>query len=315
MRILAIDDDPIILDTIRHYLPQDQDYELHCHGSAESALASLKTNQLPYDCILLDIMLPGTDGIEFCRTLRRLKRYSATPILMITASREQGLMQRAFDAGATDFLPKPLHAIELRARVASAGLLNQSIATANGAMQELSKLKEMSFDDIPKIDVEGVYDIRALENHLLRYPAGCYAMSLISLKVDALWHIFNPTDPSLFLEGLGRTARALSTVIGEENAKTAYVGKGTFIGVVHGRKRIDTLALSNHFNGELAALWDQKATGMLRSPQGRIDLVSNQRFWSGVSMSNKLQEFTPASDATFKPILRVEDNLFAEHAW
>lgn len=315
MRILAIDDDPIILDTINHYLPEDQNYVLDCHASAESALASLKASQLTYDCILLDIMLPGTDGIEFCQVLRGMKQYSATPILMITANREPGLMQRAFDAGATDFLPKPLNAIELRARVISAGMLNESIATANDARQELSKLTNMRFDYIPNIGVEGVYDIRTLENHLLRYPPGCYAMSLISLKVDALWHIFNPKEPSLFLEGLRHSAQAFSAVMGAEAAKIAYVGKGCFVGIIHGRKRINTSELTNRFDQELSVLWDQKATAMLSPPKGKIKLVSDQRFWSGLSIGNKLREFAPISEAAFKPSSRVEDNIFTELAW
>jgi len=315
MRILAIDDDPIILDTINHYLREDQNYALECHASAESALASLKSAQLTYDCILLDIMLPGTDGIEFCKVLRRMKPYSATPILMITANREPGLMQRAFDAGATDFLPKPLNAIELRARVISAGMLNQSIATANHTQQELNKLRKMRFDDIPNLDVEGVYDIRALENHLLRFQPGCYAMSLINLKVDGLRAVFNPKEPALFLEGLRHSAQAMAAVMGAKSAKIAYVGKGYFVGVLLGRNLINISELTRRFDQELCVLWDRKATGMRYPPKGKISLASDQRFWSGLSIANKLREFAPISGASFKQTSRVEDNLFTELAW
>ncbi|KIN71892.1 response regulator [Sulfitobacter guttiformis] len=315
MRILAIDDDPIILDTISHYLSGDLNYALECHASAESALASLNEAQLTYDCILLDIMLPGTNGIEFCQVLRRMKKYSSTPILMITSNREPGLMQRAFDAGATDFLPKPLNAIELRARVISAGMLNQSIATANDTQQELNKLRKMRFDDIPNLDVEGVYDIRDLENYFLRFRPGCYAMSLINLHIDALHDIFNPKEPSIFLEGLRHSAQAMAAVMGPDAAKIAYVGKGYFVGVNSGRNRINILELTNRFNQELSMLWDCTATGMLHPPTGKIRLGSDQRFWSGLSIANKLREFAPISEDAFKPTSRVEDNLFTELAW
>jgi DNA-binding response OmpR family regulator len=315
MRILAIDDDPIVHDILNRYLPAEQAYALECHASAESALASINASQFSYDCILLDIMLPGTDGIEFCQVLRRMKGYNATPILMITANREQGLMQRAFDAGATDFLPKPLNAIELKARVISAGMLNQSIVTAYDSQKELSKLKKMRFDDVPNFDVEGVYDIRDLENHMLRYQPGCYALSLISLKVDAMRYIFNAKEPSMFLQALRQSAQAMVAVMESEPAKIAYVGKGCFVGVVHGRNRINILDLTSRFNQELSQLWDRKATGMLTPPKGKIKLASDQRFWSGLSIGNKLREFAPISEAAFKPTSRVEDNLFTELAW
>jgi CheY-like chemotaxis protein len=315
MRILAIDDDPIVLDTISHYLPKDQNYALDCHASAESALASLKAAQLAYDCILLDIMLPGKDGIEFCQVLRRMKQYCATPILMITANREPGLMQRAFDAGATDFLPKPLNAIELRARVINAGMLNQSIAAKYDTQKELNKLRKMRFDDIPNLDVEGVYDIRALENHLLRFQPGCYAMSLVQLNVDELRDVFIPKEPSLFLEGLRHSAQAMAAVMDSKYAEIAYVGKGCFVGVIHGRKRINILELTSRFDQELSVIWDRKSTGMPHPPKGKIRLASDQRFWSGLSIANKLREFAPISGAAFKPTSRVEDNLFTELAW
>ena len=311
MRILAIDDDPVILELLDRYLSADQNYALECHATAESALASLKTAHAPYDCILLDVMLPGTDGIECCRILRGMKRYHTTPILMITASRELGLMQRAFDMGATDFLSKPLNAIELRARVNSAGMLNQSIEKAQQSQQELSRLTKTRFDEMLSLDVEGTYGLEALESHMLRYRPGCYTMSLISLEVPALRDIYDATKPLHFRECLRQCAQAMTTVM-KHGSKITYVGKGCFVGVTHGRDRINFLDLTDRFNQTLSERWDREVTDVFDAPTGVFALASEKRIWTGLSMANKLREFEPISDEEVEPIPRVEDNMFVQ---
>jgi CheY-like chemotaxis protein len=114
MRILAVDDDPIILDLLKGSLTAHDQYELMCSASAEQALQTVAAETVPIDCFLLDIMLPGVDGIELCDRIRKLRQYRTTPIIMITASRDPELMGRAFEAGATDFISKPLDGVELQ---------------------------------------------------------------------------------------------------------------------------------------------------------------------------------------------------------
>ena len=62
MRILAVDDDPIILDLLKGSLNKDNSGDLICCETAEDALEVLETQTTPIDCFLLDIMLPGIDG-------------------------------------------------------------------------------------------------------------------------------------------------------------------------------------------------------------------------------------------------------------
>ena len=71
MRILVVDDDPVILDLLADCLTEDQGYHLHMYDSAESGLEALQASDMPFDCILLDIMLPGMDGIQMCEVLRQ----------------------------------------------------------------------------------------------------------------------------------------------------------------------------------------------------------------------------------------------------
>ena len=73
MRILAVDDDPVILDLLTDVFCLQDGYELECHSTAESGIAALTEAKHPFDCILLDIMLPGISGVEMCQKLRQTK--------------------------------------------------------------------------------------------------------------------------------------------------------------------------------------------------------------------------------------------------
>lgn len=320
MKLLVIDDDPTMLDLIGCYLPIDQDYELECYATAELALEKLSSGHFRYDCILLDIMLPGVDGIECCRLLRQLKPYQTTPILMMTASQELGLMQRAFDLGATDFLCKPLNSVELRARVKSASMLNHSIAKAQHSLQELDRQTRLRFDDMLSLNVEGVYHLEALERSYLRYGQGCYMMSLVSMVIPEMRYIYSSTTPLHYRECIQKCAQAMIDVM-RDNSKIAHLGKGRFIGVSHGRDRINLPDLTSRFNLRLSECWDCKETNVRDVPTGSFTLASDQRIWSGLSMANKLYELGLGFDEEIELSPRddrasiKEYNIFAQLNW
>ncbi len=75
---------------------------------------TLQDNLSPYDLILLDIMMPGTDGYTFCREIRR---YTDCPILFLTAKSLEEDVAFGFSVGADDYIKKPFSILELRARV------------------------------------------------------------------------------------------------------------------------------------------------------------------------------------------------------
>jgi CheY-like chemotaxis protein len=320
MKVLVIDDDPLMLDLISCYLPKEQDYVLECYATAELALEKLTSEHFVYDCILLDIMLPGMDGVECCRLLRQLKPYQTTPILMMTASRESGLMQRAFDLGATDFLSKPLNPVELRARLKSASMLNNSIAKAQHSLKELDRQTRLRFDDMLSLNVDGVYHLEALERSFLRYNQGCYMMSLVSMVIPEMRDIYNSTTPLQFRECIQQCAQAMITVM-KDNSRIAHLGKGRFVGVSHGRDRINLPDLTFRFNLRLSECWNCKETNVRDVPNGYFALASDQRIWSGLSIANKLCELGLGFDEEIElsplddRILIEEPNIFANLNW
>lgn len=98
--------------------------------SAEDAFAILGIGQdgaavPPVDVILLDIMMPGVNGLEACRTIKNDVRLAEIPIVMVTANTDTESLRKAFMAGATDYIRKPIIQVELIARVCTVLTMKQ----------------------------------------------------------------------------------------------------------------------------------------------------------------------------------------------
>lgn len=91
----------------------------------------------PVDIVLLDIVMPETDGIEACAYIRSQKRYEDLPIIMITSLDDMGSLASAFVAGANDYITKPLNRIELLARVRAALKLKDELEQRREREREL----------------------------------------------------------------------------------------------------------------------------------------------------------------------------------
>ena len=122
-RILAVDDSPDNLFLIEAILAEEG-YEVACKSNGSSALAFIETD--PPDLVLLDVMMPGIDGYEVTRRIRTNPYLPFIPILLITAHDHSSVVE-GLDAGADDFIRKPVEVDELLARVRSLLRLKHSI--------------------------------------------------------------------------------------------------------------------------------------------------------------------------------------------
>jgi two-component system, OmpR family, alkaline phosphatase synthesis response regulator PhoP len=113
-RILIVEDDGDIAALIAHYLDKaGYAWEIAADGSRGLASARDK----PPDLVILDLMLPGLNGLEVCRALRQNNRTAALPIIMLTARGEESERILGLDSGADDYIVKPFSPNELMARV------------------------------------------------------------------------------------------------------------------------------------------------------------------------------------------------------
>lgn len=120
-RILVVDDEVGALTLIGIMLDRGG-FEVIKAQNADQALAVLEREHP--NLIILDIMMPGMDGIELCRVIRTLPQYTETPILMLSTRSDSESVIRGMEAGATSYLPKPILHHDLVSKVR--GMLNLS---------------------------------------------------------------------------------------------------------------------------------------------------------------------------------------------
>lgn len=125
MRILIVDDEPELLEQIGQTL-QQQKYTVSMARDGEEALDYIFSD--PYDLIILDVMLPRTDGLQVLRELR--DENITTPVLMLTAKGDVEDRIRGLDMGADDYLAKPFSTAELLARIRALLRRNSEVVTA-----------------------------------------------------------------------------------------------------------------------------------------------------------------------------------------
>jgi two-component system, OmpR family, response regulator MprA len=112
MRLLLVDDDPGLRELLRTTF---EIFDLELDEADSAAMAARRISARKPDVIVLDVLMPGIDGLEVCRRLRADR--NAVPVLMLTARAEVDSRVAGLDAGADDYLPKPFALAELLARL------------------------------------------------------------------------------------------------------------------------------------------------------------------------------------------------------
>ena len=121
--IFLVDDDPVARMLTAAVLEQ-QGFEVVQAGTGNAALAVFSTRR--FDCVLLDALMPGMDGFEVCKSMRRLPNGANVPVLMLTGLDDEDSIAQAYEAGATDFLTLPFDLPALAARTTNLLALRQA---------------------------------------------------------------------------------------------------------------------------------------------------------------------------------------------
>ncbi len=113
-KILVVDDEEDIQELVRYNLDRDG-FKVTCSGSGEDALK--KVASMNFDLILLDLMLPGIDGLDVAKKLKKETRTEQIPIIMLTAKGEEADIVAGLEIGADDYITKPFSPRVLTARM------------------------------------------------------------------------------------------------------------------------------------------------------------------------------------------------------
>ncbi len=137
--VLVVDDEPAVRRALERALALER-YDIALAADGEQALDALAAN--PADAVILDIAMPGVDGLEVCRRMRRAG--DRTPVLMLTALDAIDDRVRGLDAGADDYLVKPFALRELQARLRA--LLRRTGEDAGGG--EIRRYNDLVLDPV-----------------------------------------------------------------------------------------------------------------------------------------------------------------------
>jgi two-component system, sensor histidine kinase and response regulator len=142
-QLWVVDDEANNL-TVVELLLSHADYELSYFDRGLPMLEAMQ-HHLP-DLILLDVMMPGIDGIELCHRLKRDDRTKHIPIVMVTALSSREDLSRCLEAGADDFISKPLNGLELRARVRSLLRIKRQYDELQGLLHLREEMLQLRMD-------------------------------------------------------------------------------------------------------------------------------------------------------------------------
>ena len=234
MKILAVDDDPVILELLTEIVRSTKTHEIVTACSARQAVDLLTQDEHDdVDCFMLDIQMPGMDGIELCRVLRTCPHVPYKPIIMLTAMSEKRYIDAAFAAGANDYVTKPFEVFDVLRRIDLAEararkIVHQAAMLANGAAAEAEKVGLMQ--PIFIFDVDNLVDYYSLENYVpMMSRRALFGAVSISFHIRRIAEIHESLSGPEFHGLIEDVAETISDEMRDHQYLMAYGGFGTFI--------------------------------------------------------------------------------------
>ncbi len=194
--IIAVDDDPEVLETLGRVLEREA-FEVNLASSGAQALKLLGKRQP--NLLILDIIMPGMDGVTLCKQLRSDPQFIALPILFLTAKGSTDDIVEGLDAGADDYIIKPFELAELRARVhALIRRGSHEKSTPNDAVLQIHDMRLDSDTYQVYLEDEKI-QLTSTEHRLLRYLMEHVNQALSPAHLlQAVWEYpANTGDPDL----------------------------------------------------------------------------------------------------------------------
>lgn len=146
MAILIVDDSTDHYALLRSILTKAGHHQILGAESAQAAFSMLNLDGIQsatdVDLILMDVLMPGIDGVQACRRIKQQTHLRDIPIIMVTAKNDLENLHEAFSAGAMDYINKPVKSVELLARVASAITLKKEMDCRKLRESELRRTNE-----------------------------------------------------------------------------------------------------------------------------------------------------------------------------
>lgn len=265
MKILAVDDDPVILELLTHFVAATGSHTLVTASSGKEALEIMdRVGLRQFDCFLFDIQMPEMDGIELIRAVRDLPRYADTPILMLTAMSEKRYVDAAFSAGAIDYVTKPFEMYELKGRLA---LVEKLVEARKSRTSKILGVKPISrngdkqtppndvmlHEPIKILDVENVIEYLAMENYVAQLSrSSLFGSVTFAFSIRQIEEFHARMNSFEFYSLVSDVAEVISDTLHGHQFLMSYAGNGTFVCVTESGWRPDMTQLMDAVNLSLS---------------------------------------------------------------
>lgn len=324
MRILLVDDDRIFTDVLSSSLAARGLKDVTIAHSAQEALDLVEAQRVPFDCFLLDIIMEEMDGVELCRRLRQRHDCRTTPIIMITSADAARHMQRAFAAGATDFMNKPLDLFEMAGRINAAMLLVESARQEKRNRSALRTLISSAADfdliDLSRpvcfADVDSMVDYYQIENRLLRMQAGLYPLGIFRVQIRDFARLTKRAGRSSLLHQLHAISATISEAVTAQRFMLSYLGHGRFVFCIIDRCNVVPHLLQSRLRQDARQALQDLAMGedfeltldVIALAPGRI----TSRDAALQVLSKEIETVSASQRATLPEIAMIEDRIFSK---
>ena len=319
-RVLVVDDEPSILELLRTALVALGGYDVETAGSGVQALEMLGQGRPHYDLVLLDIQMPEMNGVDVCARIRGMAGYRDIPIIMLTAMSQMEYVDKAFLAGATDYVTKPFNFEDLRNRMAN-GLrtseLKDSEATAQAELEPLEgRLREKKPKYETKVEFPDYSRFLKTErfDNYVRQMAGSRApyTSAFAVKISNGYYLHRALSGDAFLACLRDVAALLAEVTEKNGSLISYRGQGVFLCVEYGTRLSNTEEIEQFLNTEIAILVEKTSRPkIVVSPHA--ELKRNDRAAAKHLMKDAISKVESRNAQKMQPKKPLADAGIARH--
>lgn len=307
MKILAVDDDPLILEVLQEFIWSIGSYDLTVAESGKAALALINgAGPGAFDCFMLDIQMPKMDGIKLTMHIRKISGYADTPIVMLTAMSQKKYVDKAFAAGATDYATKPFEVTELRARLGMAEALANARSSnphRNSAVDGASSMpagelvKRPLHEPLFINDVDNVIKCTAMENYVSQLSRsallGSTVFAFTIRRIEAYYNALSTYDFHGMIED---AAEVISDRLAGQQNLITYAGNGTFICIVESGYNPDMEELMDDVNIAFARAELFRTGGERMHPRVSVSCSVRLIWKSGSAVLNALSQVQTSAE-------------------
>ncbi len=302
MKILAVDDDLVFLEILSHALRENGYSNLRTINSPIDALQFLRTEKDVFDCILLDIEMPDLSGVELCEKIRNIPSFRQTPIIMITSLSDRSNIDRAFKAGASDYVTKPLEKSELKVRLGHISEVireQQRIELLEYQLNLQKAVIPLEFEfhtPISVPDFERGIELYALQNYLMALGVkGLFSISAFAIGIENAHVAYRMATRLAFRNVLSDVGTVIEDCLKTKSLLICYSGSGRFIGVLMDQAEWNATDLELEMNAKMEDFLAIYKFENIELPKIRV----------GPAVKNSLFSLTPSAQVLDRAVAEL----------